>query len=83
AQRSIKAMTELMVKDYSEFPDLDAYLNVYAIVGDALAALEVRSHVIVALDDPIIPARDLQHLAKSPCLEITTIPHGGHCGFMD
>jgi predicted alpha/beta-fold hydrolase len=83
AQRSIKAMTELMVKEYSEFSDLDAYLHGYAIVGDVLAKLEVPCHAIVALDDPIIPASDLQFLARSPRLEITTIPQGGHCGFMD
>jgi predicted alpha/beta-fold hydrolase len=83
AQRSIKAMTELLVTQHSEFADLDAYLNGYAIVGDVLAKLDVPSHVIVSLDDPIIPARDLQHLARTPQLEITTIPHGGHCGFMD
>jgi predicted alpha/beta-fold hydrolase len=83
SQRSIKTMTELLVKDLSEFPDLDSYLNGYAIIGDVLAGLEVPSHMLVSLDDPIIPARDLQHLARSPHLEITTIPHGGHCGFMD
>jgi predicted alpha/beta-fold hydrolase len=83
SQRSIKAMTELMVKEYSEFPDLEAYLNGYAIVGDVLAKLEVPSHVIVALDDPIIPASDLQFLARSSRLDITPMPHGGHCGFMD
>jgi uncharacterized protein len=82
-QRSIKTMTEILVKRYSEFPSLDAYLNGYAIVGDALATLQVPSHLLFALDDPIIPARDLQDLARTPHLEITTIPHGGHCGFMD
>jgi predicted alpha/beta-fold hydrolase len=83
AERSIKAMTEMLVRQYSEFEDLDSYLNGYAIVGDVLARLAVPSHMIVSMDDPIIPARDLQHLARSPQLEITTIPHGGHCGFMD
>ena len=52
-------MTEILVERYSEFPDLDAYLNGYAIVGDALARLEVPSHILFSLDDPIIPARDL------------------------
>jgi len=83
AQRSIKAMTQILVERYSEFPDLDAYLRGYAIVGDALARLEVPSHILFALDDPIIPAHDLHELARSPHLEITTLPHGGHCGFMD
>ena len=83
SQRSIKAMTRILVERYSEFPDLDAYLRGYAIVGDALASLEVPSHILFALDDPIIPACDLHELARSPNLEITTLRHGGHCGFMD
>jgi predicted alpha/beta-fold hydrolase len=72
-----------MVERYSEFPSLDAYLSGYAIVGDALAALAVPSHVILAEDDPIIPVHDLKELARNPYLDVTTLPHGGHCGFMD
>jgi uncharacterized protein len=83
AQRSIKTMTEILVERYSEFPSLDAYLNGYAIVGDALARLEVPSHVLLSQDDPIIPVRDLHELARSAHLDITMLPHGGHCGFMD
>jgi uncharacterized protein len=83
SQRSIKAMTEVMVERYSEFPSLDAYLNGYAIIGDALANLTVPSHAILAEDDPIIPVHDLTNLARNPYLEIATLPHGGHCGFMD
>jgi uncharacterized protein len=83
AQRSIKAMTEIMVERYSEFRDLDAYLSGYAIIGDVLAKLDVPSHILFSLDDPIIPACDLHELARTPALEITTLPYGGHCGFMD
>ncbi len=83
AQTSIRRMTELLVHNFSEFADLDAYLNGYAITGDALAQLQVPSHILISLDDPIIPAHDLQHLARSPNLHVTSIPNGGHCGFMD
>lgn len=83
AQNSIRSMTELLVRNFSEFANLDAYLNGYAITGDALAHLQVPSHILISLDDPIIPAHDLQHLASSPHLHVTSIPHGGHCGFMD
>lgn len=82
-QRSLKSMTEILVQRYSEFADLDAYLSGYAIVGDVLAKLEVPSHILISLDDPIIPARDLADLARSAHLEVTALPHGGHCGFMD
>ncbi len=83
AQRTIRSMTELLVRNFSEFSDLDAYLNGYAITGDALAHLQVPSHILISLDDPIIPAHDLQNLARSPNLHVTSIPQGGHCGFMD
>jgi predicted alpha/beta-fold hydrolase len=83
AQNSIRTMTELLVRHYSEFADLDAYLNGYAITGDALAGLSVPSHILMSLDDPIIPARDLQLLAPSPNLHVISMPKGGHCGFMD
>lgn len=83
AQTTIRSMTELLVRNYSEFGDLDAYLNGYAITGDALAELSVPSHILISLDDPIIPAHDLEHLARTPHLHVTSIPKGGHCGFMD
>jgi uncharacterized protein len=83
SQKSIKAMTEILVSRFSEFADLDSYLSGYAIVGDKLANLQVPSHILFALDDPIIPAKDLNDLAHTPNLHINAIPHGGHCGFMD
>ncbi len=83
AQGSIRTMTEVMVERYSEFANLDAYLTGYAIVDHVLERLDVPSHILFALDDPIIPAADLAHLARNPNLHLNAIPHGGHCGFMD
>jgi uncharacterized protein len=83
AQRSIKAMTELLLKRFGEFRDLDDYLHGYAITGSALADLQVPSHILFALDDPIVPAQDLRDVARSDYLQITAVPRGGHCGFME
>jgi predicted alpha/beta-fold hydrolase len=83
AERSMRKMTEILVSRFSDFADIDSYLNGYAIVGDALSQLSVPSHILFALDDPIIPASDLKDLHSSPHLHITTVAHGGHCGFMD
>jgi len=82
-ERSLRAMTRLLVERYSEFPSLDAYLNGYAIIGEVLGRLEVASHVLVALDDPIIPAADLRDLARTRHLDLVTTARGGHCGFME
>lgn len=83
AQRSIRTMTKIMVERYSEFTDIDAYLSGYAITGDVLAPLSVPSHILLSLDDPLIPASDLVQLARNPNLHVETVPRGGHCGFMD
>jgi predicted alpha/beta-fold hydrolase len=80
---TLTTMTDYMVRRYSEFPDLDTYLTGYAIVGNALASLAVPSHAVLAGDDPIIPARDVAALARTPCLQLTTSRYGGHCGFLD
>lgn len=80
---NLSDMTEILVRRHSEYPDLDTYLNGYAIVDDVLADLQVESHVLLAADDPIIPVRDAQYLARSPHLHVTQVAHGGHCGFLD
>jgi predicted alpha/beta-fold hydrolase len=83
AQRSLRRMTEMLIDQFREFANIDEYLNGYAIVGDALSRLEVPSHALIALDDPIIPAHDVAALARNPHLDVIAIPRGGHCGFMD
>lgn len=78
----LRRMTAAMVARYTDFPDIDAYLEGYAITGQRLATLRAPATVLAALDDPIIPAADLARLATSPLLHVVTVPHGGHMGFM-
>jgi uncharacterized protein len=81
--RSLKVMTDELVRNYTEYPTMRDYLAGYAITGSRLASLEARSTIITSLDDPIIPARDLERLARVPHLEIIATPRGGHCGFIE
>jgi predicted alpha/beta-fold hydrolase len=81
--RNLREMTRLLVASHTEYPSVDAYLSGYAITGDRLATLAAPTNVFVALDDPIIEARDLPRLARAPGLRISTMAHGGHCGFLD
>jgi hypothetical protein len=80
-------MTDRMACRYGGFPSLREYLHGYALVGKALEPLAAlgaaRVRIIAADDDPIIPASDLDRLARSPVLEITRTGRGGHCGFYD
>ncbi len=78
----IRELTEYFVCHYTEFPDANAYLSGYAIVGGRLAELQVPAILIASRDDPVIPCEDLNNLAASSCLTIETQPYGGHCGFL-
>jgi uncharacterized protein len=80
---TLTATTAFFVERYTEFPSLDAYLDGYSLTGNTLAGLTVPSRLILADDDPVIPSADLAHVARSDALEITMVPRGGHCGFVE
>jgi hypothetical protein len=82
-QRDLKNMTAQLVRCHTDFPTLDDYLNGYAIIGERLAHLDVPSHILTALDDPIIPASGLAQLARPPAMSLTITRYGGHCGFFE
>jgi uncharacterized protein len=79
----LRRMTAELVIRHSEFASLADYLNGYAITGERLAALEVPSHIITSLDDPMIPAGALSRLARPAALSVTATRYGGHCGFIE
>jgi predicted alpha/beta-fold hydrolase len=80
--RNLRRMTAAMVAGHTDFPDIGAYLDGYAITGDRLATLHAPATILAALDDPIIPAEDLQRLAPSAHLKVVAVPTGGHMGFL-
>jgi uncharacterized protein len=80
--RGLRDMTDFFVRDFSGFPDLESYLAGYAIVGDALASLSVPTLLVAASDDPVIPARDLERIARPASLRVVATRCGGHCGFL-
>jgi predicted alpha/beta-fold hydrolase len=80
---TLREMTRLLVAHHTSFPNVEAYLNGYAITGGRLETLAVPATILSALDDPIIPPADLTRLARSPRLKLLTLPHGGHMGFME
>jgi hypothetical protein len=81
--RTLTATTDFFVRRYTEFPDLDAYLSGYALTGPVLENLSVPTRMILAADDPVIPARDLDRIAVTPSLRVDLIRRGGHCGFVE
>lgn len=83
ASRDLRRMTEALVRGHTEYPSLGDYLSGYAITGERLARLATPATLITALDDPIIPARDLDRIALPGSLRVVATAHGGHCGFIE
>jgi len=81
-QRRLADQTRQLVAEYTDFPDMQAYLEGYSIAGDYLAGLETSSLIVTSADDPIIPVGDFQRLPRPPALDLEIWPNGGHCGFL-
>ncbi len=79
----LRAMTDGLVRQFTDFKNLDTYLEGYAITGQRLAKLRFPAAILLAEDDPMIPAADLARLAPSPLLTVVRTRHGGHCGFVE
>jgi predicted alpha/beta-fold hydrolase len=80
---TLTATTDFFVRRYTEFADLDAYLEGYTLTGKVLEPLTVPTRLIAAADDPVIPIDDLADVATPPALKVQVLPHGGHCGFLE
>jgi len=79
----MRALTAWMVAHNTGFPDLDAYFEGYSIARDRLRALQVPADVLMAQDDPVIPADEFQRIAGYPNVALELAAHGGHCGFIE
>ncbi|MFW5926580.1 MAG: YheT family hydrolase [Wenzhouxiangella sp.] len=78
----LRDQTRWLVEHYTEFPNLEAYLEGYSVAGEYLEGLETSSLIITAADDPIIPIGDFEALPAAPALDIEVLSRGGHCGFL-
>ena len=79
----MRALTEWMVLRHTDFATLDDYFDGYSIAGDRLQALQVRADILMAADDPVIPAQAFERIAGFPNLRVEMAAHGGHCGFIE
>jgi uncharacterized protein len=79
---SITQLTESLVQRHAGFAGARDYYDGYSLLGNTLNDLRVPSHLLIALDDPIVPAVDVQYLPSNSHLYLTCSQYGGHCGFI-
>lgn len=78
----MRGLTEALILRETEFGSAEAYFDGYAIHGDRLAGLQVPGAILMAKDDPIIPAEDFADLQLPSRVRLDLTDHGGHCGFI-
>ncbi len=83
ALANLREMTREMVVRFTEFPDIDAYLNGYAITGARLENIDGTCDHPCVLGRSNHPRRRPGAAGAQSAPEgWVTVPHGGHMGFM-
>ncbi len=75
---TVSALTELFVREHTQYPSTDDYLSAYSLLGGAL--IGARATIVFAEDDPVIPAQGFAVLPDS--ITLKPVRHGGHCAFV-
>lgn len=76
---TVSALTELFVRDHTDFQSTREYFDAYTLTGAALEGTQAT--VIYAMDDPVIPAAGFEGLPTTITRVATA--HGGHCAFIE
>ena len=81
--KSIMAVTDKMLEQYSDYNSSAEYFKAYSILNDAIDDLAVPTTIVTAADDPIIPVADFYGLKLNNRTELIIHTRGGHNGFID
>lgn len=79
---SCMAITEVLVRRYTDYAGVEDYFSRYTLTGDSLRRVGVPVTIIHAEDDPLIPVDDLRRLSLDEKIELVIQPYGGHCGYV-
>ena len=77
----VKSLSESFIPKFTAFPDTDSYFTAYRIWKDDLLECPVPLSIIMAKDDPVLPAEDVLALNLSGNTALHYLDHGGHNGF--
>ena len=78
----LRPLTAYFAERHTEYGSIDDYFDAYSIAGDRLAALPVPADILMAADDPVVPAADFGEIARHRAVHLEMAEHGGHCGFL-
>lgn len=83
ALNSCWQMTELLLRQYSDYRDPATYFGEYTLKKGYLNEVQLPLTVIMSEDDPIISADDFRITPLAEAVELAIQPFGGHCGYIE
>lgn len=83
ADASLRSLTARLVEEYTDYGQLERYLDGYSIAGSRLRELSLPATILTAADDPVIPIGDYHTLDLTADTELILSERGGHCGFIE
>ncbi len=76
--KTVHALTDLFVRDYSEFQSTDEYFGHYDLTGSRLQG--TAATILATDDDPVIAKHQFDRLPAT--LDIRFVATGGHCALL-
>ncbi|MBT4363682.1 MAG: alpha/beta hydrolase fold domain-containing protein, partial [Desulfobacteraceae bacterium] len=80
---TIMGLTDLLLKRYSEYSNIQEYFKGYTLINDAVKNISVPTTMIISKDDPIIPIEDFHSLKTNSLTNLLIHEYGGHNGFIE
>ncbi len=76
-------ITETLVRRYSGYADAADYFGHYTLGVGFIDRAGVPLTVLMANDDPVVPAEDFYAVETNERSRVIMQPFGGHCGYID
>ncbi|UZE94580.1 YheT family hydrolase [Alkalimarinus alittae] len=81
-QQNLSKMTDQLVDKHTPYSTTEDYFSQYTLNPADFTDLSVKTFIIMAEDDPVIPNQSFCHFESNNNLKIFSFVNGGHCGFI-
>ena len=81
--KTLSEMNAAFIPALTEYKSPEEYFKSYELIGDRLCNIKSPTHLIMSLDDPIIPTEDIHQINENPFINREVHHFGGHCGFIE
>lgn len=82
ASKNLNDMTHILITEQTPFDSVQDYFNSYTLSPDSVKHSSIKTDLIIAADDPVIPSNCSAQFSSTDTFKLRVFAHGGHCGFI-